>query len=103
MKYILILLLSLTCLSKAEAQYNNIDFQYKDMSFLMGYGTASFYDLAYKKKQTDVHSVSWKVGLGLMSGLAVALGHASNENSAIPFSDIIFGGLGGLTCTVIHF
>ena len=102
MKYILILLLSICSFAKADERLN-IDFQYRDGAFIAGYVFASVYDFGYgREEKTNVHEVGWKMGLGILAGVAVAIGHSNRESVAIPFSDVVFGGLGGLTCTVFH-
>jgi hypothetical protein len=104
MKRLLLLLLIVCSSARAGAQFDRLDIQYRDVAFISGYASASIYDLAYNDSSSnDVKCVAGKMGLGLVAGLAVAIGHASTENSPIPFNDFIFGGLGGLTCTVIHF
>lgn len=102
-KYIFIFLLCISSITSAAGRFDSVDVQYKDIAFITGYTFASIYDLAYSKEQKPIHAVGWKMGLGLLGGLGIAIGHAERESCAIQFNDFVFGGLGGLTCVVIHF
>ena len=104
-RYILALVILLfSSTSRADVKWTSIDFQYRDGAFVTGYVFASLVDLAYKTPQSvNKETVGKKMALGLLGGLAIAIGHSSVDNNSIQFTDIVFGGLGGLTCTVIHF
>ena len=120
MKWLLVLLLSVSLRVSAAPVWSDVNVQTRDVAFVAGYLSASIYDLTENKKGyllpdgtilaqshaekiSDVRAVAWKMGLGLLAGTAIAICDASLNNSPIPFEDFVFGGLGGLTCVVIHF
>ena len=90
------------CNLRSDASWNGVDFQYRDIAFVSGYVSASVYDLAKYKNKDKTHEVAWKMALGLSAGLAISICHSYGDGVPVPFNDIVFGGLGGLTCTVIH-
>jgi hypothetical protein len=103
-KYVIILLLAISSIGRTAGRYDSVDIQYKDIAFTTGYVFSSVYDIGYEAdKKSNTHSVGWKMGLGLLGGLAIAIGHADRESREIQFTDVVFGGLGGLTCVVVHF
>lgn len=124
MKGLFIGLMLIASSATAAVQWPEINVQDRDASFLAGYAAASIYDVYVHYKHIDIHKtrmgmelgaaipipfgeeypyLGWKLGLGLAAGAALAISHADRDNSQIPFNDIVFGGLGGLTCIVFHF
>lgn len=98
----------------------NVEIKPKDVSFIAGYLSASLYDFPGNieghllpdgsilasptaKSRNDSHEVVWKVGLGLLAGAVVAFYDSDVNKSPVQFEDFVFGGLGGLTCIIIHF
>ena len=101
---LIILLLVLSSTSFAESRWYDVSIDSRDFSFVSGYVSASIYDLAYRNSSpNNTKSVVWKTGLGLLAGTAVAIGEANKNGSSMQFGNIIFGGIGGLACVVIHF
>jgi hypothetical protein len=77
-----------------------------DISFFAGYLSASAYDIGTyshaSNRSINMHHVGWKLGLGLLAGLGVAIGRSGGVEP-FHFRDFVMGGLGGVTCVVIHF
>jgi hypothetical protein len=112
--WLLISFLAVGSFSRAD----QLGFQSSDVSFIAGYTFASIYDTNkanrseyyvvgdtmphINNKTITMHHVGWKVGLGLLAGLGVAIG-SSGGIEPFQFRDIVMGGLGGITCVVIHF
>lgn len=128
MKLLLAIFMMSTSLH-AAVQWPQIDVADRDKAFMVGYASASLYDVYVYSTGRQNISMSkallvyvgsheayemtkdgkleryllWKFGLGLAGGFASAYHSADRDNRQIKFEEIVFGGLGGLTCIVIHF
>lgn len=126
MKHLWLCLFLLTSAAKADIVWPQISPSDAVISYAGGVGLASLYDVyqistgadrdIHKERETlgllsfvpwpvgkEVPYVSWKLGLGALSGLAVEINAADRENRQLQWGNILLGGLGGVTSMVIHF
>ena len=126
MKYILILLLGICSVTKADVRTDN-----SQTAYVVGFTTASLYDIywnwtdkynqnldmsiagllsqpRYESERSYLNSqkskyVVGKIGMGLLGGVALSAYNASQYQRSLDWNDIVFGGVGGLTSVIIHF
>ena len=124
MKYILILLLGICSVTKADVRTDN-----SQTAYVVGFATASLYDIywnwpdkynldmsiagllsqpRYESERSYINSqkskyVVGKIGMGLLGGVALSAYNASQYQRSLDWNDIVFGGVGGLTSVIIHF